>query len=284
MFDGNSRSPALFALAISAIALITWAIVAEPNCDDVLPLLKNYEASAQEESYEGRVTCERDCQVSFAVPVAAQKKRGECSKQENTDCDTPEELDLIEQKKMAHWAKISAILALFALFGVLFTFRETREIGKAQTRAYVSITGGSVTVSESNLDEVLFAVDIHNSGNSPAHDITIIGRAVIEYIDDGHLVFSHEYYVPTLRVNQVGGDETQVKTATRRDLVPSGAVDLLNGRAEFGFYGTVKYEDIFGEKFSIDFALAGKAKRDDKPGIATGRLEPIHTDRWNERQ
>lgn len=79
------------------------------------------------------------------------------------------------------WASIIAGLAAFVAAVLLWlTLRETRLIGQAQARAYVSCTGGEYAIFKSGGIDIRF--DLKNNGQSPAKNCTVSVRALLPEI------------------------------------------------------------------------------------------------------
>ena len=102
--------------------------------------------------------------------------------------------DLIAQRNMSRWALwmliATALMAIVTAVGVYFvwqTLRDTRRIGEAQVRAYLTIENGTVTPQTGELDRVFWYIgfDIRNCGQSPAKRITAHASGDI-FGADGH--------------------------------------------------------------------------------------------------
>lgn len=288
MLSGNRLRYGLIALILLGVPFAVWALVDQPKCADVIRLLEKEENGAVSGHNEGTVTCERDCEVLFSFPDTADDESNVGYHDQNGKCDTADELDLLAQNSMAHWAKVSAGLALGALCGLFLTLWETRRIGQAQARAYVSCPAGAFKFSNSDYTEIDVRIDVHNSGTSPAVDFEFSATIIVEYVEDDEVIVAGKYPFSTvLKIYDVGGGETQPK---RAKLVGSSIVMwvqyLLRNNAEIGVFGQFEYIDVFKRKWVRKFALAGRVekRKPDSEGFVINELVPCHPDRWEEKK
>lgn len=275
---------ALFGLAALAVAVIVGGYVSQPDCAYVLSLLKKDEKTSNAAHYEGAVTCERNCQVTFGLPDHADDTAGEGQEEENSQCETSDELDLIAQYVMAHWAKISAGLAMLGVFGLLWTLRETRRIGQAQARAYVSCPSGKFSFANNDHTALSVEIGVHNSGSSPARDFQFEATIIVEHASEaGRVVVGTYPFAEVLKIYDVGGGETQPKRAALSGGAINNWIRALRAlNAEIGVYGQFEYFDVFGRRWPKRFALVGRLENvgaNDK-GLVVNELAPCHPDRW----
>ncbi|MFN3835291.1 MAG: hypothetical protein ACK4NO_05265 [Glycocaulis sp.] len=137
----------------------------------------------------------------------------------------------------------SAIGLTLSGFGVILIYqtlnetrsltRETRRIGEAQVRAYLSCTAG---VAHIPTDEVSLSITLENHGHSPAYDVTAIG--VVNAIS-GFSEFIFEeidcIYLPPKETRDIDVEFGSIKAANK----------LKDNSEEF--YVTIKIEwrDVF---------------------------------------
>jgi len=72
------------------------------------------------------------------------------------------------EDSIAQW--LMTVFTVFAFYGLRQTLKVTREVGKAQTRAYLTHSRGGLWTGRG----VEWALDIRNTGNSVARDVYII--------------------------------------------------------------------------------------------------------------
>jgi hypothetical protein len=285
MLKRNWRPIALPALGAVALIVVGWGILGHPTCIDTLKSLQNEEPKPEEAAYEGSVTCERDCQVTFGLSPNTKNKPSNRESEQNDTCDTTAELDLVQQMVMAHWAIVSALLAMLGLFGVLFTFRETHKMGQLQTRAYISVNGGHVRFNVSDYIYFEFAINVHNTGQSPAFEINIDGNATVQSgsPDRGKVLSMNKF--PSLTIYEVGGGETVGKTARILGDILSAVAEMNKGAAYFSFFGTMRYNDIYGVSNEKRFAVGaeGGKTEPDSEGWVKYPLIQIHPDQFEDK-
>ncbi|HNS85629.1 MAG TPA: hypothetical protein PKH09_01925 [Parvularculaceae bacterium] len=278
MFEGRRRTFALLGLAAFAALIIIWGIASQPDCAAALSGLQKEETKTAESNYSGSVTCERDCQVTFGLSGNANPKSGTKHDEVNDTCDTPAELDLIQQMAMSHWAKISAILAMLGFFGVLWTFKETHDMGQIQTRAYVSVVGGRLRLRVSDYSSFEFDISVRNTGQSPAFEITIDG--IIRF-EAGRHTERHDILrdrIPQLAIHELGGKETITKEARIGGDIARIIVRLRENTDFFSFSGTMQYRDVYGLIQKKRFAVGTELKdgRPDDAGIVEFNVIQVH--------
>lgn len=126
--------------------------------------------SAAKEVYHWK--CEPDTGPGFVKNIA------------NSSARTSVDADLLAQEKVAYWTKIIGVLTAIGLWALIITLELTRrttevaqnaintnrDIGQAQTRAYLSCSGGEWCV---DLDGMVVRPEFQNFGQSPATEIYI---------------------------------------------------------------------------------------------------------------
>lgn len=158
------------------------------------------EASSASQNYTNRAAQHMKLDCAQADPA----DRHKCTKEirEADRENRRKEYDLEAQRITAAWTSLMGGAALvgmaFSIIGVALvwtTFHETkignviaREIGEAQTRAYLSITDASCHVPKREL--TAFRFDLRNAGNSPARKTMVY----LEYavVIGGEIVATHK--------------------------------------------------------------------------------------------
>ncbi|WP_300584976.1 hypothetical protein [Marivita sp.] len=173
------------------------------------------------------------------------------------------EQDLNAQRNMARWALwmlvATMMMALITALGVYYVWRtllatqkmaeDTRDIGEAQVRAYLSMNDGEVIIGEILEDnelghQVRFDVwlTVHNSGQSPAMGVQV----KIPKWRETH----------TIR-DVVAGEKRRFDFGVYSHI---GDVKFVNGsdtQVAFGIDVAVSYIDVFGKPFSEEKYFVG---------------------------
>lgn len=156
--------------------------------------------------------------------------------------------NLVEARKVTVEAARSATAAEKAV-------TEGREIGVAQTRAYLAVE--AVTAHGARSIEIDFRVA--NAGQTPARDIQLYARMEIEdgrEDDDADAVFSR---LNLTTVADLASNATRVVslTWTTTDLEESRVPEVLQaGAATLWVYGQISYRDIFTQHHMLVFRFA----------------------------
>lgn len=184
---------------------------------------------------------------------------------------TAEALDLAAQRSMAAsawWmvviAAIGSVVGGLSLFLILHTLRaaqrsaiatestvaETRSVGRAQTRAYVSI--GEIVFNPGAFANI--AVELRNVGQSPARSVNI--RIVIDVllIDMSDVDVDAPNFIETYttEVRPLLSGETTIERVPTWEFNPGQYVTravLLGAEANFTFSIVVSFTDVFGERW-----------------------------------
>ena len=205
------------------------------------------------------------------------------------------EYDLKAQQDMALFALAMAVFTFLGLIVLVLTLIEafqaakaaqsaadiTREIGEAQARAYLTITGGDFTIDNAVPSNVNFNIVIHNSGNSPAENAELHLIAIFEHIEDGQVTFSHPSELPVLKIKDIPARGDLPKEGYLMDVDRHLTEYIRHMGAEFGFLARLSFNDVFGQHFEIEGALSGHAKED---GARVGTLKPCHPERWEQHK
>lgn len=138
------------------------------------------------------------------------------------------------------------------------TVNVTREIGKAQTRAYLSVTPNEIPPLEgSNLETAQnFTISINNGGQSPAKNlrynaIAEWGRRDITNSDSDLIDESGKFKNPRLIISAGGTEEIIVDSnITLNDFYMRETDGYKEGPI---LYGIIWYEDVFGDEHKFRF-------------------------------
>lgn len=133
----------------------------------------------------------------------------------------------------------------------------TREIGRDQSRAYVSIENARIFTGIERTHPWI-EVTVRNTGQTPAKWFSI-GRCVFIRHDkdrsiDSYLTEADATYQIDKRWGGIGGN-----SCTTANAVPSNFVEALNqsydAKCQLIFYGTVRYQTMFDEVFESEFVF-----------------------------
>lgn len=287
MLRGNWRYIVAFGLAVLVPLGIVGLIYREAA---VLETFYQHQADegAHAARYGGPIHAQRACAL---VPLP---ERAECQADEINAARERErqERDLQAQLVMSAWTRVMALTALFATMvsiigvGLVYTtFRETRRgadaardavvetrrIGEAHGRAYLSVVRADVRIDMNNRPEAMlpnFKVILHlsNSGATPAINVSYYCTAgvstwgKIDELPDLSAHPSHEFIanIPAAEQRKLKvtcyGVARDWRTVQRRwekytDQTPIGEAPVLL------IYGTVFYEDVFGQTFRSQFGF-----------------------------
>jgi len=211
--------------------------------------------------------------------------------------------DLKAQRQMALLTGVIAALTFVGLIVLWQTLRatratlieaekathETRRIGEAQTRAYLSVIGGEFSLERALPMTLPIMILIHNSGNSPADSIKVCAEVCFEGYDEApDRIFRQ--VSPELPVDEIGSQVTYPREIVI-DSFDIGQLDhLLEGQHDVGIHGTIEYRHVFMQDSDsseiVTFALSGwirptKAKWERE--TVTMALNTCRHDRWRKQ-
>lgn len=193
--------------------------------------------------------------------------------------------DLCAQWKAADAAKDAAQYALWGLLvgiagtGLLFvTFRETRKVSRAQLRAYVSITPGSLKIVDGKNGKTITAsLKIKNSGQTPAYEVVWSGNVVPLSTEQAPDFFSESNDAPSAirdqrptvihNTDDIDGDLESVDPISGSEWD-----DILNQNKFLFLYGVGEYRDVFDKRRETQFCFMAEyeSMRDGHIGMITG--------------
>lgn len=203
-----------------------------------------------------------------------------------------EQQDLVAQRVTALWTKlmggaaiIGMVLSAFGVFLVWTTFNAAkegnaiaRELGVAETRAYLTASGGSYRIEP----EFIFLQPMFkNTGKSPAKRITMKSR--IRLILASRTKDHQGEQWESVEFNGVcddiaGGDETLGYTYLSSKDIPAELVQKIHSTSRAYLDGTVSWFDVFSKQQSISFALVCKQASYvvvEGQTVLYGKLQPV---------
>ena len=240
-------------VVLIASAIITWGFLGQPTCTDFADLSGENDQRQQEQPYAGPITCERDCQISFDFAGASENESNDAAEQSNGKCDSIAKQDLIAQNVMAHWAKISALLALIALCGLLWTLWENRRIGEAQNRAYLLVESGWITKADAT--DISAVVKIKNFGHTPAVDARSWISIWVEANPLKVVLPDAPHDLSMGQANIGAGTYHEFSHPRGMGLRTWEIVKIRAGEAAIYVFGEARYKDVFGRPHVTKFRL-----------------------------
>lgn len=182
---------------------------------------------------------------------------------EATNENERSEGDLNAQRNMARWALwmlvatiAMAVITAGGVYYVWKTLKVTRDIGEAQTRAYIGIQDVDISnVSDGSYAKVSYK--IINSGNSPAIRINGFPWATLSEKQTMEIVPESRSLGPDYNGSMPSGVERQGSVRVKIGDIdaPTRARDiddLKTGRKRISFGVKLDYEDVFGNTYDID--------------------------------
>jgi hypothetical protein len=128
----------------------------------------------------------------------------------------------------------------------------SRDTERRQLRAYVFVAAGSVTLRDRTLTGV---VDLKNSGQTPAYDMTTISRLEIRGIGDPFVPGPFSKIPRSIAI--LGAGVTMNPQAEL--VIPPETTVILpylqSGLAVVYMLGQVRYRDIFDQKWVLNFRM-----------------------------
>lgn len=189
-------------------------------------------------------------------------------------------LDLIQQITIARYSFYQLLLAvagagvaiagtiglLFSLYQTRQAIKDNRKFGIAQTCAYLH----AAAVEQSTIDG--YILKIVNKGNSPALDV-----ALTFYTQPAVPPLKDQYLFPDDNVCNLGGIPAE---SERPFKIHAPVQELLTeiGNGNLIISGSIKYSDVFGERYKSEFVFFKSNICDDKflvPATAVAIHRPI---------
>lgn len=183
-----------FALAGLAAALLIGHIK-EPTIEKVLgeiaKVAEREEAPQGEEQghYEPSITCEGECQIVLnrtpTNQVATGDEHPDEAKQTASEQQAATVLDLLAQRRMAHWQIVMTWVTAFGVAFVVFTLRAAwdanlgfKRSAEQQLTAYVLSEAFEVTQHFKYTEgfDLTWSFKLRNAGQTPAFDLVNVAR------------------------------------------------------------------------------------------------------------
>lgn len=277
----TGKTPWRYAAAVG-LCLLAMPLAAQETSQTALESEPVAEPRQPNGATTGEQSTEQDLsQVLAGVEAAIRDLIAEERANQTQGPTDYEARDLKAQEEMAFWAKAmfwaTLAAAVIAVAGVVYvrnTLFESRRIGRAQVRAYLSC--GSATYRASK-DGLTITPVIVNSGQSPA-----LNTRFNAYIDVQHHTpdlttnsrsRSFEYSGPP--VSAGGSAEGEIYFNNPEHFGEREAATIATGRARFDVVVTVHWRDVFGQDNSARFQLMA--------GIEYGKMRvlalPTHDER-----
>lgn len=177
------------------------------------------------------------------------------------------EYDLATQQAMSDWAfgvlVISFITLLATVAGVVYvrnTLLETRRLGEAQTRAYLSVADFKSRVVGAENACISVEVTFKNTGQTPARNVRTnlawasdpppfkeeLHRTTIANSEGRGSIAAGMAFFGAIRTDRFQNDPNQSLTATQ-------IADVVHGTSKFWLYGLLEYDDVFGHQHRTRF-------------------------------
>lgn len=197
---------------------------------------------------------------------------------------TLSEADLLAQERMAHWTLWIGILTGTGLIVLYITFvatrdavEETRNIGEAQTRAYLA--GLSAEYAVTDRDPLAIDLTIKNFGNSPAGIWPVSSRYVITllYIPKGDVKKAKTAVIEQRGLTFSPGTVSAGAEAVMRvrpSLFSKPSIDYPFADEVFGasLEVVIRYSDVFKKGSTITIHIS---EQNEKPEIGIKRKCPL---------
>ncbi len=241
---------------VLALCVWSWTIW------DLASQRAEYQQAAQHETVNAdkraQSSIESDC-LSESTPNAI----AECVQKETkiAEKERREAYDLSAQQEMSYWALgmllasvIALILTVVGVAYVRLTLLETRRIGQAQVRAYLTCDGGSLRIGS---DEIAVTCNLRNTGQSPTSVIKIEG--------DFHIVVDGQVYViestfiddngPSIAAQSTGDGWLWFSP----EVLPPNTFAIQNIRKRTVIiHAAAKWIDVFGDEQTVTFNLRAR--------------------------
>ena len=284
---------------VGLISIVSVVIIAATYWDIVYS--KGYQSASEEHS---TYRAERDAQDRYYKKCLEREtiySARECiTNTPNTDRDAQRsEQDLDAQRQMAQWAEgmlwatwvIGLATASVAAVGTCFlyeTLRQTRQIGQAQVRAYISCTGATYTLRDRHF---FLHCDLENFGQSPA--LNLSAKLHFKYYANPEFEENDLFLTKTKEMDrhlyaiQAGVKETVrflvmdetagiVSTDTLKDII-------LDSRMAH-FVVNLSWEDVFLQKHELEIVMFHSRHSEVSEREARGSLYLRHQNSTHKKQ
>lgn len=134
-------------------------------------------------------------------------------------------------------------------------------------RAYVHVFDGEIVHQGGSAPTV--TIDIKNSGNTSALDLTWTARFIVAIPDAPDSEFTFDKYDTSPAVLGPGGSMSY--RYTFQNWKPEFDVMIEKRKAQFFAFGQIRYKDVFGNPRFNDYRLIGGGRFDIGKGITPGK-------------
>jgi hypothetical protein len=174
--------------------------------------------------------------------------------------------DLQAQQDMAEWAYALFLLTMAGLIvsvaGLIFLFwslrqtrtaiKDNREIGEAQTRAYIYVA--DVVIVRRPNNNIQAVISFSNTGQTPAKKVTYaIERIGLFSAGEDEVSFGDGSPESYHEIDDLAPSHSKFYKTPHKSFTLSDAENLKSREISVYVWGVVKYADVFGKKFEIGF-------------------------------
>ncbi len=279
MSDGYWREPTVIGLSVVAIIAL------------FLALSRGEEGYRQPAAQSAGSDANFEAHQSDPVPTAPATSEGQTVTKQPEWWDRR---DLKAQEAMAFWTKVIAGLTFagVALLGwTLWETRkvteETRRIGEAQTRAYLTVFEGEYKAQEVDRTNFSIKIVLRNTGSSPAKNIVVTGTLYVSKVDqEGASARPFIISIEPLYINEIGARDDRKHTILFEGSTSMIIHQIAFRNSQLVFRGEVEYVDVFDESETLPFALFGQHPKGllelNNAGEWTLEMDPVHPEGWDE--
>ena len=265
MFSGNGHEYITFGwIATIILALIAGSIYHS-----------QYTRIQQSSEYADKCAAQYHDRLSGLNASPSEKKTSDSNQKYEGQpdwCDLAAQHSMAESTRGLHWAAWATVLftgvGAFLIWQTLLTtqqtVRETRRIGEAQTRAYVIVSDvDGERVENDNVLEV--KAQIENCGQTPAKNLRVVGDIFCDiYPSERDFESLFLECDAIINVKQVLGAKSNIPFHFRIEGSLSNYLALISkGTHAIYLYGSITYQDIFGEAHKTNFSFVSSSKVND---------------------
>lgn len=230
--------------------------------------LKGYESADKYHEADHAAHAERESQYNRCIMLPSVEEVRECYKNpaETSRSEERAQQDLNAQREMANWAEgmlWASLASVFAtLVGIVYvrkTLIETRRIGQAQVRAYLSCKAADYGIED---DWFQCTVVIANSGQSPALDVRLSAGIATKMSALNNATSSYELTnrlskkaTWEMGIIQAGSEEPGTLLWAGDDIDADMMDRLKDPAGTFDIVCRVTWRDVFDNWHGITFSL-----------------------------
>ncbi len=168
-------------------------------------------------------------------------------------------------------AWITGVLAFFTalLWGATYCLvRNAKDTARRQLRAYISLTGGDIVVSEEK-KEFRVALKFINCGQTPAYSVSSSFEAEIRELQNVNLpelgqVFPSAKPIGERDSNTIAGPGIHINTAEVKGFINDQLEHVRSRTSAIFVWGEINYIDIFDQPHWLKFRYVNGGKAHDK--------------------